>query len=218
MKIKWLGHASFLITSDKGPKIITDPYSVGGGIHYGQIAESADIVSVSHKHGDHDNVAAVKGKPTVVNVPGKRNIKEVDIQGIPSYHDEVKGKQRGQNLIFCFTLDGMRICHLGDLGHQLEASQIADINQVDILLVPVGGHFTIDAKDATKICTKLNPRIVIPMHYKTAKCEYMIAGVDDFLKSSVNTTDVRQLNTAETEFDKNSLPIKTEIVILQHAM
>jgi len=215
MKVKWLGHASFLITSEEGLKIITDPYSVGGGINYGRIEESADIVLVSHKHGDHDNVATVKGKPAIVNAPGKRNIKGVDFQGIPSYHDEVKGKQRGQNLIFCFNLDGIRICHLGDLGHQLDGSQIADINGVDILLIPVGGHFTLDARDASKICEKLNPGVVIPMHYKTNKCEYMIAGVNDFLKGK---TDVRQLNTAETEFQKKLLPLKTEIVVLKHAL
>jgi L-ascorbate metabolism protein UlaG (beta-lactamase superfamily) len=215
MKIKWLGHASFLITSEKGLKIITDPYSVGGGINYNQIEESADIVVVSHKHGDHDNVAAVKGKPEVVSTSGKRSVKKVDFIGIPSYHDEAKGKQRGANIIFCFTVDGMRICHLGDLGHQPDASQIAEINMVDILFIPVGGHFTIDAKNASKVCEKLNPRVVIPMHYKTTKCEYMIAGVDDFLKGKRN---VRQLDVAEVEFRKDQLPIKTEIVVLKHAL
>ena len=216
MKIKWLGHASFLITSEVGLKIITDPYSVGGGINYNRIEESAHIVTVSHKHGDHDNVTTVKGKPAVVNALGNRNIKGIDFQGIPSYHDDAGGRQRGQNIIFCFTVDGMKICHLGDLGHQPDVSQITEMKGVDILLIPVGGHFTIDAKDASKVCEKLNPKVVIPMHYKTTKCEYMIAGVDDFLEGK---RDVRKLDTAETEFQKDRLPIKkTEIVVLQHAL
>ena len=215
MNVKWLGHASFLVTSEKGVKIITDPYSTGGGIDYGRIEEVADIVTVSHKHGDHDNVAAVKGKPEVVSTVGSKRIKGVDFKGIPSYHDEAAGRQRGPNVIFCFTLDEMRICHLGDLGHQLDASQIAEIGEVDILLLPVGGVYTIDAKGATKVCEKLNPKVVIPMHYKTAKCGYPIAGVDDFLQGRKN---IRQLNDSEAEFKKDQLPSATETVVLKHAL
>jgi L-ascorbate metabolism protein UlaG (beta-lactamase superfamily) len=215
MKIKWLGHASFLITSEKGVKIITDPYSIGGGIDYGRIEEVADIVTVSHKHGDHDNVAAVKGKPEVVSTVGSRRVKEIDFKGIASYHDEATGRQRGANIIFCFTLDGIMICHLGDLGHQLDASQMAEIGEVDILLLPVGGVYTIDAKGATKVCQKLNPKVVLPMHYKTAKCGYPIARVDDFLQGRKN---VRHLNASETEFKKEQLPSATETVVLKHAL
>jgi len=215
MKIKWLGHASFLITSEDGLKIITDPYSVGGGIDYGRIEESADIVTVSHKHDDHDNAAAVKGKPEVVSTLGSRKAKGIDFKGIASYHDEAKGRQRGPNIIFCFTLDGMRICHLGDLGHQLDASQVAEILGVDILFTPVGGVYTIDAKGATKVCEKLNPKVVIPMHYKTAKCGYPLAGVEDFLKGRKN---VRRPDASETEFKRDQLPSVTETVVLKHAL
>jgi L-ascorbate metabolism protein UlaG (beta-lactamase superfamily) len=215
MKIKWLGHASFLITSEKGLKIITDPYSLGGEIEYGRIEEAADIVTVSHKHSDHNNVAAVKGKPEVVNTAGSKRVKGVDFKGIPSYHDEAKGGQRGANIIFCFTLDGIRICHLGDLGHQLDAPQMAEIGEVDVLLLPVGGVYTIDAKGAAKVCDKLNPKVVLPMHYKTAKCGYPIAKVDDFLQGRKN---VRHLNASETEFKKEQLPSATETVVLKHAL
>jgi len=215
MKIKWLGHASFLITSEKGLKIITDPYSLGGGIEYGRIEEAADIVTVSHRHGDHDNAAAVKGKPEVVSTAGSKRVKGIDFKGISSYHDEAKGGQRGPNIIFCFTLDGVRICHLGDLGHQLDASQMAEIGEVDILFLPVGGVYTIDAKGATEVCAKLNPKVVLPMHYKTAKCGYPIAKVDDFLRGRKN---VRQLNASETEFKKEQLPSATETVVLKHAL
>lgn len=215
MKIKWLGHASFLIKSEDGLKIITDPYTVGGGISYANIQESADIVMVSHGHGDHSNVAAVKGKPEILKTPGKKSARGVDFQGIPSYHDEAGGKQRGENIIFCFTLDGMKVCHLGDLGQQLDSSQIAGIGKVDILMIPVGGYFTIDAKGAGIICEKLNPRAVIPMHYRTSKCDFPIAGVDDFIMGRKN---VRQPDTAEVEFKGDQLPGETEIIVLKHAL
>jgi L-ascorbate metabolism protein UlaG (beta-lactamase superfamily) len=215
MKIKWLGHASFLITSEDGLRVITDPYSVGGGISYGKIQESADIVTVSHRHGDHSNVAAVKGKPEILNTPGKKSVRGIDFQGITSYHDDSGGRHRGENIIFCFTLDGTKVCHLGDLGHQLSNSQISEIDKVDILLIPIGGHFTIDASGAGMICSRLNPGVVIPMHYRTARCEYPIAGVEDFIKGKKN---VRQLDSAEVEFKRDQLSSETEIVVLKHAL
>jgi len=216
MKIKWLGHASFLITSEGGIKIITDPYFTGSGINYGEIEEAANIVVVSHdQHTDHPNVAAVKGNPEVVNSLGSKKVRGIEFKGVASYHDDVKGKKRGPNIIFCFNLDGIRICHLGDLGHLLDKQQMAEIGEVDILLIPVGGLYTIDAKDATKVCEALKPKVVIPMHYKTAKCDYPISGVDDFLKGRKN---VRRLDTAETEFKKGQLPSTTETVVLRYAL
>lgn len=215
MKIKWLGHASFLITAEDGLRIITDPYSVGGGISYGEIHESADIVTVSHGHYDHNNVAAVKGKPEVLNTLGKKSARGIDFQGIPSYHDESGGRQRGENIIFCFTVDGMKVCHLGDLGHQPDNSQFSAIDKVDVLLVPVGGYFTIDARGAGMICEKLDPKIVIPMHYRTDKCDLNISGVEDFVKGKKN---VRKMDSAEVELKKDQLSGETEIVVLKHAL
>jgi len=215
MKIKWLGHACFLLTSEEGLKIMTDPYSVGGGINYGKIQESADVVTVSHKHGDHSNVAAAKGSPAVVDTPGVKQVKGIEFSGISTYHDEAGGSQRGPNIIFCFDLDGMRVCHLGDLGHELDASQVGALGPVDILLVPVGGFFTIDAGAATKVCRDIGPKVVVPMHYKTAKCDYPIAGVDEFLKRREN---VRRLDDSEAEFKKDQLPLATETVVLRHAL
>jgi len=215
VKVKWLGHACFLITSEGGLRIITDPYAVGGGIEYGRIAEAADIVTVSHKHGDHDNVSSVKGKPEVMDSAGARKAGGVDFRGIASYHDEARGGQRGANIIYCFTLDGIRVCHLGDLGHRLDAGQLADIGQVDVLLVPVGGNYTIDAKVASEVCESLKPKVVIPMHYKTDKCTYPIAGVDGFLKGRPN---VRHLDSTEIELKKDELPAFAETVVLRHAL
>jgi L-ascorbate metabolism protein UlaG (beta-lactamase superfamily) len=215
MKIKWLGHASFLITSDSGVRVITDPYSRGGGIEYGQIQETADIVTVSHKHQDHNNVGAVKGKPAVVDAPGAKNVRGIEFLGVSCYHDGAKGAQRGPNIIFCFTIDGVRVCHLGDLGHDLDAEKVKEIGAVDVLLVPVGGFYTIDARQATGVCEALKPGVVIPMHVKTAKCDYPITGVEDFLKGRKN---VSRLAASETEIKKDKLPSETETIVLQHAL
>jgi len=213
MKIKWLGHACFLITSDTGTKIITDPYVTGGDLSYGQIKESADIVVVTHDHVDHNNVAAIGGNPRVVR--GAANIKGMEFKGIPTYHDDAGGGKRGRNTILCFELDGMRFCHLGDLGHQLSDSQAAELGKVDILFIPVGGFYTIDAKLATQLCDRLKPKVVIPMHYKTAKCAYPITGVEEFLKGKKG---VSKLNTSQVEFNPGELPATTQIVVLNPAL
>ncbi len=215
MKIKWLGHASFLITSDSGVRVITDPYSRGGGINYGQIQEAADIVTVSHKHPDHDNVGAVKGQPAVVDTPGARNVKGIDFLGVSSFHDGARGAQRGTNIIFCFGIDGVRVCHLGDLGHELDAAKVREIGPVDVLLVPVGGCYTIDASQAAAVCEALKPRVVIPMHVKTAKCDYPITPAEDFFKGRKNASRV---DASEIEIRKDRLPAETETIVLRHAL
>ena len=215
MKLKWLGHACFLITSETGPRIITDPYNVGGGINYSPIAEAADIVTVSHAHDDHSNVSVVRGKPEVVKGSGVESVKGIQFKGIPTYHDESKGKQRGPNTVFCFSVDGIKLCHLGDLGHELNREQIDEIGDVDVLLVPVGGFYTIDAKTATQVCDDLKPKVIVPMHYKTSKCDFPIVGVEDFLKGKKN---IKRLDSSEAEFKPGELPDVTEVVVLKPAL
>jgi len=215
MKIKWLGHACFLITSDGGLRVITDPYAVGGGINYSPIRETADVVVVSHDHSDHNNVGTVQGKPEVVKGTGTKTAKGVQFRGVATSHDTSQGKQRGPNTVFCFTIDDIRLCHLGDLGHVLSPAQVTEIGAVDILFVPVGGFFTIDAAVASRVYDQLKPKVVIPMHFKTPECGYTIGGVDDFLRSKKN---VRKAMASEVEFQRDELPIATEIVLLQPAL
>lgn len=217
MKIKFLGHSCFLITDRDGLRIITDPYTTGEGISYSPIEEAADIVLVSHEHGDHNNVSVVRGKPDVVKHSGTKTVRGIEFRGIDTYHDSSQGKQRGPNTAFCFTLDEIRVCHLGDLGHLLSPKQVAEIGKLDILLIPVGGFFTIDASEATQVCHQLSPRIIIPMHFKTPKCAYPIAGVDDFLKGKGR---IRRLLSSETEFAKAAIPdpALSEVVVLQPAL
>jgi L-ascorbate metabolism protein UlaG (beta-lactamase superfamily) len=215
MKLKWLGHSCFLITSETGLRIITDPYSTVGGINYSPVNEAADIVTISHNHRDHNNIAAVRGKPEVITGSGTKTAKGIQFKGIASHHDESKGKERGANTIFCFTVDGIKLCHLGDLGHELSREEIAQIGNVDILLIPIGGFFTIDAGVATKVGDDLKPKVILPMHYKTPKCDFPITGVEDFLAGRKN---VKKLNSSETEFKAGKLPEATEIVVLQPAL
>ena len=215
MKIKWLGHASFLITSDTGVKIITDPYETCDELSYGEIKERADIVTVSHEHSDHNNVAAIQGNHETVRGAITAEIKGIRFKGIPTYHDDAGGKLRGDNTVFCFEVDGIRICHLGDLGHQLSDKQVGELGEVDILLTQVGGEFTIDAKTASQLCDRLKPKVIIPMHYKTDKCTYPIAEVDEFLRGKKN---VSRLDTSEVEFKQEELPATTQITVLKSAL
>jgi len=215
MKIRYLGHSAFLITSDKGIRIITDPYEAGPGLTYGEITESADIVTVSHDHFDHGNAAVVKGNPEVVKKAGRSTARGIEFNGVASYHDEAKGRLRGNNTIFCFEVDGIRVCHLGDLGHMLDDRQVKEIDSVDILLIPVGGYYTIDARAATQVCNQLKPRVIMPMHYKTEKGIPGIFGVDGFIKGKNNVT--RQ-DLSEVEFKRGELPATSQIMVLKPAL
>jgi L-ascorbate metabolism protein UlaG (beta-lactamase superfamily) len=213
MKIKWLAHAAFLITSDNGTRIITDPYETGNGLNHGKIEESADIVTTSHEHFDHNNVAAVKGSPQVFK--GTTEARGIIIRGIATAHDNSGGRERGSNTIFCFEIDGLNVCHAGDLGHLLTDTQVAAIGKVDILLIPVGGFFTIDAKTADQVCDQLKPTVILPMHYKTDKLDFPISGVDEFLKGKSNVTRV---DGSEIEIKAGELPASAQIMVLKPAL
>jgi L-ascorbate metabolism protein UlaG (beta-lactamase superfamily) len=215
MKIKYFGCSAFVITSGAGIRIITDPYEAGPDWPYREITESADIVTVSHDHFDHNNVAAVRGSPVVVRRAGRSMAKGMEIKGIASYHDEAQGRMRGNNTIFCFEVDEIRVCHLGDLGHLLDDRQVKEIGSVDILLIPVGGFFTIDAKAATQVGNQLKPKIIVPMHYKWGEGVSSLAGVDEFLRGKAN---VNRLDASEVEFKRGELPATSQIMVLKPAL
>ena len=218
MKIKWYGHAAFLITSDQGVKVITDPYesgAYGGQLAYGKIKDQSDIVLTSHDHADHNDTKSLPGSPQIMKGIGSRTVKGITFKGISTYHDSSKGSERGANVIFTFSIDGIQVCHLGDLGHILSEKELVEIGPVDILLIPVGGYFTIDPKEATRVAEQLKAKILIPMHFKTEKCGFPIAPVEDFLKGKLNS---RRPGASEVTFDKTTLPHQTEIVVLEHAL
>lgn len=218
MKIKWYGHAAFLITSDQGVKIITDPYesgAYGGQLSYGKIKDQADIVLTSHDHADHNDTKSLLGSPQIIQGSGSKTVKGISFKGIPTYHDPSNGSERGANIIFTFSVDGIQVCHLGDLGHILSEKELAEIGPVDLLLIPVGGYYTIDAKEATRVAEQIKPKVLIPMHFKTGKCGFPIAPVEDFLKGK---TRLRQPKASEVAFDKATLPQQMEIAVLEHAL
>jgi len=218
MKIKWYGHASFLLTSDQGTKIITDPYEpggFGGAIAYAPIPDEADIVLVSHDHADHNYVQGLRGKPQVIKGNGSHKAKGMEFRGISAFHDGRKGSERGPNTIFCFTLDGVKICHLGDLGHVLSEQEAGQIGPVDVLLMPVGGVYTIDPAQATQTAQEINPKIIIPMHYKTPRCGFPLAKAEDFTSGKAG---VKTVKGSEVEIKKEKLSQATEIIVLQPAL
>lgn len=185
MIITWHGHSCFKIQGDKAT-VITDPFDGSYGLKVPR--HSADIVTVSHDHKDHNYIESVKpagDKPVfVVDTPGEFEFKETFIYGIPSYHDNSKGSEMGPNTIYRIEMDGMSIGHLGDLGHTLESEHLERLEGVDILMIPIGGTYTIDGKEATKVINQIEPRIVIPMHYniKGLKLAKKIDGYDVFCK------------------------------------
>jgi L-ascorbate metabolism protein UlaG (beta-lactamase superfamily) len=211
MKIKFFGHAAFIITSASGVKIITDPYKPGcfdGGIKYEAIDEAADIVTISHDHDDH-NETDIPGNPEFVRGIEERDIKGVLIHGLEVFHDTSGGRDRGKNVIYSMKIDGLNVVHCGDLGHVLDAEEVEKIGKVDVLLLPVGGHFTIDAATSDTVVQALKPRVVIPMHFKTDKCGFPIAPIDTYIASR----DVQRVE-GEFEISRETLPESTTIIVL----
>ena len=200
MKIKWLGHSCFLLKAEDGTKVLLDPFDETVG--YTVPAESADIVLTSHDHFDHGYVKAVKGSFQLINKPGDYTVKGIQIHGMATKHDNKNGSLRGNNVVFKVIIDGVQICHMGDIGHLLDPKQILEIGEVDVLMIPVGGVFTVDAIQAKNIVEDLNPRLVIPMHYKTEVCTLKIAGVEPFIK----------ILGWETEYPSQEIEVMDEVL------
>jgi len=177
MFITWLGQACFKIQG-KEATIVTDPYDSKIGLKLPRL--NADIVTVSHSHYDHNNIKAVSGQPFVIDTPGEYEIKNVFIWGISSWHDNKEGASRGANTIFIYQFEDIKLAHLGDLGTTLTDEQLGKLESVDILLIPVGGIYTIDGKKATEVVNQVEPRIVIPMHYKIPGLKIKLDTVDKF--------------------------------------
>lgn len=232
MKIAWLGHHCYRIRSDSGLTIITDPYltpffseMLMGDFRYDPLNESADIVTISHdQHRDHNNAAAIKGKTEIVRgseIRGSsKKVKGIEFKAIPCYHDNVQGALHGESNMIYFKVDGMKICHTGDLGHELTADQVAELGKIDVLLLavgypgrdPRGFHYRIDANVADALYYRLKPRVTLPGHYANQKCTFRLAILDEFLDGK---TMVTRADTSEVEFKKDQLPEHPEIIVLK---
>jgi len=208
MEITWLGYSCFRLKG-KQNTVITDPVSPDFGYSLGKV--TADIVTISHEHPGHSYIQGIGGEPKVLTGPGEYEINGVLTLGLQTFHDGERGAQRGKNTIFVFEIDDLVICHLGDLGHTLDAEQIEKIDSADVLLVPVGGVSTIDAIQAAEIVRRVEPKIVIPMHYKTLVLKRDLAPVDRFLKEMGVKEAVPQ---PKLTVNKNSLPLTLQVVVL----
>lgn len=188
MEIRYLGHASFLIKS-REIRLVTDPYDPSIGLKFPKV--EADVVTVSHSHFDHNNVKAVQSpasslQPLVLDMPGEFEKLGARIFGYRSYHDKKKGAERGEVVMYKIELEGMSVLHCGDLGFVPDDGYLDSIGDVDVLLVPVGGFYTIDADDAAELVKKIEPSIVIPMHYNHERLNQnnfgQVAPISEFLK------------------------------------
>lgn len=204
MNISYFGHSSFLIKTSQG-KVVTDPFdSAKIGLPFPKT--EADILTISHEHTDHNNRSLVTGEPLMLDIPGEYEKNGIRVYGFETYHDKTQGEERGKNTMFKIEAEDISVLHCGDLGHMLTGELIEDIDGVDVLLVPVGGFYTIDAAEARQLVEKLEPSIVIPMHYRVegmpAELAEKLAPVDDFLE---------KLGVTEPERTKNLILKKSEM-------
>ena len=203
-----MGHSCFRIKGSQAI-VITDPYPPGLGYSLGK--QTADIVTVSHQHPSHMYTEAISGEPRIVSGPGEYEISGVLIIGIATFHDSVRGQTRGKNTVYLMEIDGISICHLGDLGHVLSSEQVEEIGDIDVLLLPVGGVSTINAAMAAEVIRQLEPKVVIPMHYKTPLLKRELDPVDDFLREmGVGQVEPR----ARLSVSRTNLPPGTQVFIL----
>jgi len=208
--ISWLGHSCFRIRGTQAT-VITDPYSPDLGYSLGKPA--AHIVTVSHQHPGHAYVQGIGGEPRLLTGPGEYEISGVLIIGLATFHDGEGGSQRGKNTVYLIGIDEVVVCHLGDLGHVLTTEQVAGLENVDVLLLPVGGVSTINAPMAAEVVRQLEPKVVVPMHYKTEALKRELEPVDRFLKEM----GVKEVSSQpKLSFTKANLPVGTQVFLLDH--
>ena len=214
MIIKYLGHSCFKLTESTGTSVVCDPYSekiVG----YAMPKVTADAVTVSHHHNDHDFIENVEGNPVVIDKEDSYDLPGVEINSVKSFHDASRGKKRGENVIFKFRMDGIDVCHLGDLGEACSPDLIETILPVNVLLIPVGGTYTIDAEMAKEYVDRIMPDIVIPMHYRTKDCKMdEIDKVDEFL-NLFDGDIIEETDESVLELSRTDLGEETKIIVLR---
>jgi L-ascorbate metabolism protein UlaG (beta-lactamase superfamily) len=207
--IRWHGHSCFEIGDENEITIVTDPHD-GKSIGIKQPQVVGDIVLMSHDHFDHNCERIVQGlDKKLVTKAGTQTVKGIPITGVSSFHDEEEGKKRGENIIFRFELEGVRFCHLGDLGELLDEGQLSKIGEVDVLFIPIGGTFTLDAKGAWKVIKAIKPRVIIPMHFRVGGLSLSIAPVEGFLEKAKPESVVKVGN--EIELTREDLPEEQEV-------
>ncbi len=216
MTITWYGQSYFQINTNQGKNervnIVVDPFDKTIGLRTPKL--TADILLITHNHYDHNNIKVVSGNPFLIDGLGEYEIKEVFIQGISGFHDNSQGRERGGITIYIIETEGIRLCHLGDLGQsELTAEQIDKIGNIDILMLPIGGVYTISAKEAIKIISQIEPKIIIPMHYQIPNLKIKLDGVDKFMKV-MGLGKIDSLSKLSIK-SKDLLDKETKIIILE---
>jgi L-ascorbate metabolism protein UlaG (beta-lactamase superfamily) len=209
MEIDWFGHACFRLRSREGT-VITDPYSKGIGLSFPR--PRGDIVTISHAHPGHSYADGVKGEPRVLSGPGEYEVKSIFVTGVPTAHDKKGGKERGTNTVYTIEMDGLTICHLGDLGHVPTQPQAEAFGNVNVLLVPVGGVSTIGGGEAAEIISLLEPQVVIPMHFALPELAFKLDSTAKFFKE---LGIKHPAPVPSYKVTKDSLPKETLVVLLE---
>ncbi|MDE5729675.1 MAG: MBL fold metallo-hydrolase [Clostridia bacterium] len=212
MKIEYLGHSCFKLTESTGTSIVCDPYSEEIG--YKMPLTSANAITISHEHYDHNAVKNVGGNPEIIKEQSSFSLPGVEVDAVKSFHDGRRGKMRGENTIFKFRMDGIDVCHLGDLGEECSSALIEAILPVNVLLIPVGGNYTIDAEMAKEYVDRIMPDVVIPMHYRVKDCKLDIDKVDEFLKL-FDEEIIEEYEENCLELSRSDLNGGTRIVVLR---
>jgi L-ascorbate metabolism protein UlaG (beta-lactamase superfamily) len=218
MQIQYYGHSCFKIVTKPAGRatdavtLFFDPFDKEVGLRPPQ--GQADVVFVSHNHHDHNNVAALKGEPVVIETPGEFSVKGINVVGIDAFHDLKEGAERGRSTIFIIETEELKVCHLGDLGSELTGKQLEEIDGVDVLFIPVGGGYTLDGKRASDLIKKIEPAIVIPMHYKLPETTL---DIEDEKKFCAEVGNCPKEKTAELNIKKKDLEDKKmEVIIMDH--
>ena len=213
MYITWLGQSCFKLQDKIGSDgviLVTDPYNDDIGLKMPRF--EAEIVTVSHDHFDHNNTDAIRGDPLIINSAGEYETRGVFIEGVEAWHDSQAGAERGKNIMYRMEMEDISITHLGDLGHILDTKQLEKLEGTDILLIPVGGKYTIGAAKAVEVISQIEPRIVIPMHYKVPGLRVDIDGLEKFIKE----LGLKPRTEEKLKITKKDLPQEDmELVILQ---
>lgn len=211
-RIHFYGHSTFRLVGDDGMRIVIDPYTTTERIRYKDDFDEADLVLVTHEHGDHNNVDAVPGTYEVVRGPGDHSAAGIDIHGIPSFHDKEQGAQRGPNTIFVFDFDGIRFAHFGDQGVELDESQYAELDGINVMIAPVGGGPTLEPELIWEMAERIQPNVFIPVHFKTDKIDVQVQPLDNFLQGKPS---VRRDVGSEVELHAGDLPDPITIIALE---
>ncbi len=225
ISLTWHGQSTFVFKTSTGLNALLDPTGSGTGYKIPTL-DGIDLVTASHEHSDHNAVSLALGSPLVLKgLAGSdwakidQTVKGVRVRAVPTFHDDTQGSQRGKNAVFVFELDGLRLAHLGDLGHTLTSDQITAIGPVDVILIPVGGFFTVDGKVAAQVVSQLNPKIIVPMHYKTLDLSASLAGrlatESDFVAALGNTAGVSKVGQTIT-IERSRLPAVRTIMLMKY--